>query len=217
MISNARVLVVDVGLGNYGSVIAAFKRECNHVERIKNPPDLLASDDWTHVVLPGVGSFFAGMNALIASGWNDWLVNCWCRNNRPLLGICLGMQLLATHGLEGCITDAEPINGLDLIPGRVSILPENSSFRLPHVGWNELSWHVGQHFLAANIPNGGDMYFVHSYRFDPDLSTSTIASTKHGIDFPAVVASGNCFGAQFHPEKSQRLGRQFLVNFLNCS
>ena len=210
------VLVIDAGLGNIGSVVAAFQRHDCAVQRMQQPPSLEETGTFTHVVLPGVGAFAAGMEALQRSGWDTWITQAWCKAERPLLGICLGMQLLASEGVEG-VPDGVGIAGLQLIPGRVEQLKVNSDLVLPHVGWNELHWNSPVSPLAQGLPEIGDMYFVHSYAFQPQDPTHGLASSDYGQPFIAVVGKGACYGVQFHPEKSQRLGRRLLANFLALS
>ena len=209
------VLVIDVGLGNIGSVVSALHRLNVGVERIKSPPKSSSVTNSSHVVLPGVGSFAKGMQALESTGWKDWIINYWCANSKPFLGICLGMQLMGTFGYEG--TEGEPVRGLNLIPGHVQKLSLPMKFLLPHIGWNNVNW-VGQSStLSASIPQGADFYFVHSYAFHADSSSHVLAQTDYGVDFPSVIGSANSFGAQFHPEKSQKIGKLFLSNFLQVS
>ena len=207
------VLVIDAGLGNIGSVMAALQRHHCSVQRLPQPPSPKATDAFSHAVLPGVGAFSAGMEALKASGWEAWIKNMWCQADRPLLGICLGMQLLASEGVEGS-PNGKSVVGLDLIPGRVDRLGVASDLVLPHVGWNALHWHSPASSLALGLPEGGDMYFVHSYAFQPSDPAHGLATSNYGGSFTAVVGRGAFFGVQFHPEKSQRLGRRLLENFL---
>lgn len=207
------VLVVDAGLGNIGSVVAALQRHDCSVQRSPQPPSPEATDAFSHAVLPGVGAFAAGMEALKASGWEAWIKQTWCQADRPLLGICLGMQLLASEGLEGA-PDGDAVAGLDLIPGRVERLSVAPDLVLPHVGWNALHWQLPVSPLAHGLPEGGDMYFVHSYAFQPSDPAHRLAASDYGVSFTAVVGRGACYGVQFHPEKSQRLGRRLLENFL---
>ncbi|WP_413295642.1 imidazole glycerol phosphate synthase subunit HisH [Synechococcus sp. MIT S9452] len=208
-----KVLVIDAGLGNIGSVLAALRRQDCSVERLVQPPPLKSTFDYTHAVLPGVGSFATGMNALRVSGWEGWIKEVWCQDDRPFLGICLGMQLLASEGTEGLPENAV-VAGLDLIPGSVNRLSVSSDFVLPHVGWNSLHWNRSCTALLHGLPEGGDMYFVHSYTFQPHDPSHCLAFSQYGQKFTAVVGRGSCYGVQFHPEKSQRLGRRLLENFL---
>ncbi len=214
--SRPRVLVIDAGLGNIGSVMAALQRQECDVERAQRPPSVANAAAFTHAVLPGVGAFAAGMEALRATGWDGWIQQQWCGAGRPLLGICLGMQLLASQGREGADTSGV-ISGLDLIPGQVQRLAAGPGFVLPHVGWNALRWHDPAGPLAKGLPDGGDMYFVHSYAFLPLDSAHCLAFSDYGQSFAAVVGKGSCYGVQFHPEKSQRLGRRLLENFLGLT
>ena len=211
-----QVLVIDAGLGNIGSVVAALQREDCDVHKLKKPPAPDSPNEFTHVVLPGVGAFTAGMQALYSTGWASWIKNIWLKADRPLLGICLGMQLLASHGVEGS-EDGKEVAGLDLVPGRVERLQISPHLVLPHVGWNSLHWNETGHKLSESLPQGGDMYFVHSYTFRTYNSANCLAVSEYGEKFTAVVGRGLCFGVQFHPEKSQRLGRLLLGNFLEMT
>ena len=212
--SQPAVLVIDAGLGNIGSVAAALERHSCNVQRLAEPPGPAATAGFSHAVLPGVGSFTAGMEALCQRGWADWLLQEWVSLGQPLLGICLGMQLLASCGSEDAASAGDVTTGLDLIPGTVERMHPNGGLPLPHVGWNTVNWAPSAHSLAEGLTNGGDFYFVHSYSFTPTDSAHALASAGYGGDFTAVVGRSECYGVQFHPEKSQRLGRQFLSNFL---
>jgi glutamine amidotransferase len=208
------VLVIDAGLGNIGSVVAALERQACSVHRLSDPPGSEAMYGFSHAVLPGVGSFTVGMEALRQRGWADCLLKQWCPSGRPLLGICLGMQLLASRGSEGAVTACGGTNGLDLIPGTVDRMHPDGVLPLPHVGWNAVDWAVSDSSLAEGLPPGGDFYFVHSYAFTPANPAHVLACADYGGTFTAVVGRGQCYGVQFHPEKSQSLGRQLLNNFL---
>lgn len=202
----SKMLIVDYGMGNLGSVKRAFE-ECDaDVFITDNPADCARAD---HIVLPGVGAFADGMAALTAAGWVDSLRAAVQKEKIPLLGICLGMQLLADKGFEGGETA-----GLGLISGEVSrFVSDSLETRIPHVGWNEVH-HNGAHPLFTGIPSGTDFYFVHSYHFVPGDAEDVLASTPYCGTFVSAVARGNVCGTQFHPEKSSRAGFQLLRNFL---
>ena len=131
--SQPKVLVIDAGLGNVGSVVAAMEREECETKRLTEP--LSEEESWmfTHAILPGVGSFAAGMKALENRGWDRWLRDIWCNQERPLLGICLGMQLMASEGTEGT-GEKGIVSGLNLIPGKVNQMEQIENLVLPHVG-----------------------------------------------------------------------------------
>jgi glutamine amidotransferase len=211
--SRPSVLVIDAGLGNIGSVLSALQRLDCYARRVQQPPGPESICVYTHVILPGVGSFASGMEALQASGWKSWIKEIWCQADRPFLGICLGMQLLSSEGKEGS-SEGSVVAGLDLIPGQVDRLNVDSDLVLPHVGWNSLHWNTPSSPLSRGLPEGGDMYFVHSYAFQPRDPSHELGTSNYGQQFTAVVGSGSCYGVQFHPEKSQRLGRCLLENFL---
>ncbi|MBF0498601.1 MAG: imidazole glycerol phosphate synthase subunit HisH [Candidatus Riflebacteria bacterium] len=204
------VLVIDYGMGNLGSVRRAIE-ECGAAVQISGNPDDLNSA--THVILPGVGSFADGSARLRERGWRDALHRAIDRG-LPLLGICLGMQLLADIGEEG---GENP--GLGLIPGEVRrLVPDHPDVRIPHVGWNDVHYvsSIASEKLFMGIPDGTDFYFVHSFAFRPsDPAAHLLATTPYCGGFASVVGRGAVFGTQFHPEKSQPVGFQLLRNFLS--
>lgn len=202
------VLIVDYGMGNLGSVRRALE-ECGATALVSDDPDDLAHA--SAIVLPGVGAFADGMRALRARAWPAALAQAVHGDGLPLLGICLGMQLLATHGEEGAPTD-----GLGLVPGRVVRMVAPDDERIPHVGWNEV-WPTDSEaagIMCAGIPPGSDFYFVHSYHFRPDDESDVAARTPYCGGVAAAVGRGKVWGTQFHPEKSSRAGFHLLRNFL---
>jgi glutamine amidotransferase len=200
------VLIIDYGMGNLGSVRRAFE-ECGAEVDISDDPARCRQA--THLVLPGVGAFPDGMEALTRGGWLPVLQRATREEQVPLLGICLGMQLLADTGTEG-----GGRAGLGLIPGTVlRLVPDSPQTRIPHVGWNEVH-HDGGQPLLAGIPDRADFYFVHSYHFVPGAAGVALASTPYCGAFVSVVGHGSVFGTQFHPEKSSRFGFQLIRNFL---
>lgn len=200
------ILIVDYGMGNLASVKRAIE-ECGGDAFISNDPeDILGT---THIVLPGVGSYADGMNNLQKSGWIQ-PINKFVNDGLPLLGICLGMQLLATKGFENGETE-----GLGLIPGEVRRLSATSlEEKIPHVGWNEI-FYEQEELLFHSIPSGTDFYFVHSYHFVPLQADSILTTTPYCGKFVSSVQLGNIMGVQFHPEKSSQYGFQLLHNFLS--
>ena len=212
-LTKANILIIDAGLGNIGSVQAAIDRLSSKSLRLRTPPNQELSDTFTHAILPGVGSFASGIDALEQTGWGTWIKSHWCHSNRPFLGICLGMQLMATEGSEGS-HDHISIQGLNLIPGRVNRLDVGNALVLPHVGWNSICWESSQDPLCTGLPDSSDMYFVHSYAFETSDLSDRLAITRYGNDFASVIRKRKCYGVQFHPEKSQRFGSLLLKNFL---
>lgn len=202
-----RVAIINYGMGNLGSVLRAFQ-ELGTRPFIAEKPNLLRNAD--KIVLPGVGSFAEGASNLDSGGWSDEIKRLVREQGRPFLGICLGMQLLASHGCEG----GDSL-GLDLIPGEVLRLDNlGCSLRIPHVGWNSVAPTAIQSGLFKNIPCGTDFYFVHSYCFVPTCNSHILAYTDYGVPLAAAVGYGPVFGTQFHPEKSSKAGFKLLRNFL---
>ncbi len=201
-----KVLVIDYEMGNLGSVKRSFE-ECGAEVLISEDPREIKSA--THVVLPGVGAFHDGMSNLRRKNWIPAIEEA-IKDGVPVLGICLGMQLLASTGSEGGET-----TGLGLIPGRVERLASQSE-RIPHVGWNEVSQSRPSSLLKT-IPNGTDFYFVHSYHFIPRDPAHILSKTPYCGEFVSAIESKNVFGVQFHPEKSSKPGFQLFRNFLNLT
>ncbi|MBT8551994.1 imidazole glycerol phosphate synthase subunit HisH [Polynucleobacter paneuropaeus] len=205
-----KIGVIDYGVGNLGSVIGAIEALKSAPILISHPEDLKTVDRY---ILPGVGSFTDCKAILDNDGWssalNDQVLQC----GKALLGICLGMQLLADSGDEGA-SKPDGTQGLGYIPGRVkSLVSLGCEMRVPHMGWNSLK-KKGDPALLRGIPSDTDFYFVHSYAFVPDVEVDIAGIVNYGIDIPAVIVRGNIWGAQFHPEKSSRAGFKLLSNFL---
>ncbi|MBU6373945.1 MAG: imidazole glycerol phosphate synthase subunit HisH [Alphaproteobacteria bacterium] len=199
------VTVIRTGLSNLGSMVRALE-ECGAAVRVAEKAGDL--DDAARVVLPGVGAFPEAMARLERDGFADALRE-HARRERPLLGVCLGMQLLADEGEE-----MGGAKGLGLVPGKVVALKvAEAGERLPHMGWNDVRPR-GRSPLMRDTPDGGDFYFVHSYHFVPDDPADIAATTPYCGGFVSIVARGATFGAQFHPEKSSRAGARLLANFL---
>lgn len=210
------VAIIDYGSGNLHSAAKAFERAArdNRSESrilVTADPDIVRSAD--RVVLPGVGAFADCRRGLGAvPGLQAALEEAVQSRGRPFLGICVGMQLLATRGLEHGVT-----NGLDWIEGEVrAIEPGDRTLKIPHMGWNTLTV-TSDHALLRGLPTGPQglhAYFVHSYHFVPASRADIVAETEYGGPVTAVVAHGNIAGTQFHPEKSQTLGLGLIANFL---
>lgn len=199
-----RIAVVDYGAGNLRSAARALAAAGASSVDVTSDPGRIATA--TRIVLPGVGAFAQCITALRgATGIEAALADAVLRRRVPFLGICVGMQLLASEGHEHGVH-----RGLGWLPGKVTRLtPEDPALKIPHMGWNQVSAANGSGLVE------GDAYFVHSYRFDPDDAADVRATSDHGGVFPAIVARGNITGVQFHPEKSQAYGLAFLKNWLN--
>jgi glutamine amidotransferase len=202
MNSKASICILDYGSGNVASVRNTFA-SLGFNAFISNRSDDIKN--CTHLVLPGVGAFGASMRSIEANVPLD-SVKTEILKGKPFLGICVGMQVLATKGLE----DGEHA-GLNLLPGTVERF-KDLSVPVPHVGWNDLIFHRNNP-LFLGLEEESDFYFVHSYHFFADQGDMVIATTNYEVNFVSAVAKDNIFGVQFHPEKSQKNGRKLLTNF----
>ena len=209
------VTIIDYGAGNLHSAAKAFERMANGlggitIEVTAHPERVRVAD---RIMLPGVGAFAdcrAGLDAV--PGMVEVLEERVIRGGVPFLGVCVGMQLMASEGREKVVTP-----GLGWIPGAVErIRPSDPSLKIPHMGWNTISI-TRPHPLFAGIPDGPDglhAYFVHSYHLVTESPDTLLATTDYGGQVTACVGRDNMFGTQFHPEKSQALGLQLIENFL---
>ena len=200
------VAIIDYGVGNIGSVKRTLEEVGANVF-IAPQPSMLS--DATHIILPGVGGFSEAMTRLEQGGWIAPLKDLCLIERKPLLGICLGMQLLASRGEEG-----GNFTGLDLIPGDVIRLNKiGCQLKIPHVGWNSVQF-GHEDLILKDIPNEADFYFVHSYGFVVENQEHLLATVDYGCNIAAIVKRDNIYGAQFHPEKSSKAGRKLLKNFI---
>jgi len=200
------VVIVDYAMGNIGSVTRALE-ECGVDVSNTSDPDALLNA--SHIILPGVGAFPDGMSHLKEKNTDEALIEA-VKIGVPVLGICLGMQLLATESEE-----VQHTLGLNLIPGKVSKMStQNETLSVPHVGWNEAHFKT-ESPLFSNIPNASDFYFVHSYHYEVANTQHIAAQTPYGINFSSVIANNNVYGVQFHPEKSSQYGLKLLKNFVS--
>ncbi|WP_078555733.1 imidazole glycerol phosphate synthase subunit HisH [Bacillus alkalicellulosilyticus] len=199
--------IIDYGMGNLHSVSKALER-LNVDYFVSEKVDELQKA--TGLILPGVGSFKDAMEILTQDGLSDFTVK-WAKSGKPLLGICLGMQLLFEESEENGET-----TGLKLLPGAVrrfsGVNKAGQSYKVPHMGWNRLNFNKPMHPLVDGVENG-HVYFVHSYAVQTEDKDVIIASADYHQEVPAVVGSGNVMGTQFHPEKSSAIGMKMLENF----
>ncbi|AKB31470.1 Imidazole glycerol phosphate synthase amidotransferase subunit [Methanosarcina siciliae HI350] len=197
-----RIVIIDYGLGNLRSVQKGLEHVGASPAISGNPEEILAADG---LILPGVGAFIDAMKCLIPL---KGVIAEFADSGKPMLGICLGQQVLMSSSEEGGLT-----GGLDLVQGSVLRFPK-SELKVPHMGWNNIR--IKQdHPLFKDIPDGSFVYFVHSYYVDT-AAENTLASCEYGLDFSASVVNskGNVMGTQFHPEKSGATGLRILKNFV---
>ncbi len=212
----SKTVIIDYGSGNLHSARKAFERAASEA-KLKTqivvsarPEDVAAAE---RIVLPGVGAFKDCRNGLMAvPGLVEAMREQVISKGRPFLGICVGMQLMATRGLEHEITP-----GLGWVAGDVkAIAPSDSALKIPHMGWNTLNA-LAQHALLDGIRTGADglhAYFVHSYHMECTLPEDLVATADYGGPVTAMIGYENMVGTQFHPEKSQALGLALITNFL---
>ncbi len=197
--------IIDYGVGNLFSLQSSLKAIGEETKVTADPELILEAD---RLILPGVGAFQDAMEKLRASGTVEPVTKA-IEAGTPIMGICLGMQLLLDKSYE-----YGEHEGLGLIPGSVrplsDIVPEN--YKIPHIGWNRLDFGESKHQLFRDITEGEYVYFVHSF-YAAECSANTIAMTDYGAPVTAAVAKGNVMGCQFHPEKSGDVGLKILKNF----
>lgn len=199
------IVIIDYGMGNLGSIINMFKK-INVNAVISNDPDIIEKAD--KLLLPGVGSFdnaVAKINSLNLKNILNYQV---LEKKKPILGICLGMQLLTRSSEEGLLP------GLGWIPADTIKFDSSTGIRIPHMGWNFVKSYRDSP-LTVNLELDSKFYFVHSYYVKVDNDENSVFKCSYGNVFDAAIQKDNIFGAQFHPEKSHRYGMQFLQNFAN--
>ena len=205
------VTIVDYNSGNISSVINSFKEVAQNKVNIEVTSDLNKIKSSDKVVLPGQGSFKSCVDALnniegLVNTLNEFAIN----QKKPLLGICVGLQMFADIGYEETET-----KGLGWLPGKVSKIDnQDGKYKLPHIGWNQINI-VKESKIFKNIDNNSHMYFVHSYEFIPSDKNVISATTDYSTNIVCSVEKENLFGTQFHPEKSDKTGLQIIQNFIN--
>ncbi len=201
-------VIINYGAGNVESVANALRAVGEGEEIIisNNPLDLARAD---RLFLPGVGAFGDCMLGLISSGLLSEINKQVLVEKKPLLGICVGMQVMSSVGFEN-----GEHQGLGFISGKVEKIKAQDGLKIPHMGWNEITL-KGRHPLLEGIKNGEHFYFANSYHFICDNANEVLAETEYGSKLSVAVAKNNVFGAQFHPEKSGEAGLKLLKNFLN--
>ncbi len=197
--------VVDYGMGNLRSVRNAMDEIGAKADLFSDPASVAGYDK---IVIPGVGAFQEAMESLFSTGMNAAL-DAHVAAGKPLLGICLGMQLICSRSYE----DGEH-DGFGWIDAKVRRFPSAEGIKVPHMGWNAINFDQ-PHPLLSDVRPGADVYFVHSYYVDCANAEDSLGTTEHGIRFTSIVARDNLLGMQFHPEKSQHVGMQLLRNFAN--
>jgi imidazole glycerol-phosphate synthase subunit HisH len=205
------VTIVDYNSGNISSVINSFKEAAKKKINIQVTSDLNKIKSSDKVVLPGQGSFKSCIEALNGiDGLVEILNEFAVTNKKPLLGICVGLQMFADIGYEEIET-----KGLGWLPGKVSKIDNQSgAFKLPHIGWNQVSI-IKKSKIFKDIENNSHMYFVHSYEFIPEDKNVISATTDYSSKIVCSVEKENIFGTQFHPEKSDKIGLKIIENFIN--
>ena len=205
------VTIVDYNSGNISSVINSFKEVAKDKVNIEVTSDLSKIKSSDKVILPGQGSFKSCVDALnniegLVNTLNEFAIN----QKKPLLGICVGLQMFADIGYEETET-----KGLGWMPGKVSKIDnQDGKYKLPHIGWNQINI-VKESKIFKNIDNNSHMYFVHSYEFIPSDKNVISATTDYSTNIVCSVEKENLFGTQFHPEKSDKTGLQIIQNFIN--
>ena len=206
-----KVTIVDYSSGNISSVVNSFKEVAQNKATIEVTSDLNKIKSSDKIVLPGQGSFKSCIDALNKiSGLNDALNEFVTVYKKPLLGICVGLQMFADVGYEETET-----KGLGWISGKVSKIDnQNGKYKLPHIGWNQINI-LKDSKIFKEVENNSHMYFVHSYEFVPNDKNVISATTDYSSNIVCTVEKENIFGTQFHPEKSDKIGLKIIQNFIN--
>ena len=202
------ICVIDYGVGNIQAFLNLFNRLGLDARRADKPEDL---SDAKRLILPGVGHFDHAMQRLNDSGMRPKLDELVLGNKVPVMGICVGMQMLAQRSDEGALP------GLNWVPGRVRAFatqPISAVLPMPHMGWNELQPRAQSKLFFRGFVEAPHFYFLHSYLFDAEDKQDVAATANYGLDFDAVVSRGHIHGVQCHPEKSHHWGEQLLKNFV---
>ena len=204
------VTIVDYNSGNISSVINSFKEVAKDKVNIEVTSDLTKIQSSDKIVLPGQGSFKSCVDALTnINGLVDTLNDFVLINKKPLLGICVGLQMFADVGYE-----EKETKGLGWIPGKVSKIDnQNGKFKLPHIGWNQVNI-LKDSKIFKDIKNNSHMYFVHSYELIPNDKSLVSATTDYSSNIVCSIEKENIFGTQFHPEKSDKIGLKIIDNFI---
>lgn len=196
-------------MSNVNSVVNMLNRVGYSSELLEKPQ---TTKNPEFLILPGVGTFDEGMRGLIKSGWDSALKDYSEDGGIRILGLCLGMQLLTSGSEEGVIS------GLNLIPGHFKKFDlsqfESSNLKVPHMGWNDVTYNEKISDYVSGFPDKQRFYFVHSYYYSHENDDFVVGETKHGLNFGSVIAKQNIIGVQFHPEKSNRFGFDFFSNLM---
>jgi glutamine amidotransferase len=201
------IRIVDYGVGNIQAFMTLYKRMGIDAQRAQVAEDLAGA---TRLILPGVGHFDHAMQRLNDSGMRPALEDMVLDQGVPVLGVCVGMQMLAAGSDEGSLP------GLNWLPGRVRAFatnPLSSSLPMPHMGWNDVHPAAGSRLFSAGFDEAAQFYFLHSFYFDAQYKVDVAATAHYGLDFDAVVSRDHIHGVQCHPEKSHHWGAQLLKNF----
>lgn len=208
VLTHKKICIINYKLNNISSIIKALNEIGITFDVLENGEEL---NDYTHIIIPGIGSFEAGVKKLKSQNFYEKLSKIKIKNNVKILGICLGMQLLFEESEE---STNKLVSGLSFIKGKVKKMEENISKKIfiPHIGWNKIDKKSGINQFEIDIEN--DYYFANSYYVEPQDQNVIKYIFKHGKHYPAVIQSGNCYGFQFHPEKSDN-GIKIIKHF--CS
>jgi glutamine amidotransferase len=204
--SSAQILLPNLSIGNFASVLRMVQKVGGSARLVDSPAELRRGEK---VILAGVGAFDNGMQAIRDGGWLDALNEAALVRRLPVLGICLGMQLMCTSSEEG------ELPGLGWIDAEVKrfAFPRDSPLKVPHMGWNTVQVRAANR-LISNANGEQRFYFVHSYYATCNRSADVLATAHHGLDFVAALGKDNVFGVQFHPEKSHRFGMEVVRHFV---